>query len=98
MTLQYGKEYADNISLVGEPGNFRFSKNKEAAASQAKGQLQPLGTATPNQSRAVSMVPAVASPAAGPGKAPKMGEKNFSMPDGATKVKRRKSKAGDASP
>jgi hypothetical protein len=38
MTMQYGKEYSDEVALTGEPGNFRFSKTREAAAvnTQAK--------------------------------------------------------------
>ena len=32
MTMQYGQEYSDETRLEGEPGNFRFTKHKEAIA------------------------------------------------------------------
>jgi mediator of RNA polymerase II transcription subunit 6 len=94
MTLQFGKEYTDNITLVGEPGSFRFSKNSEAAATQTK--AQP--SSTPGQSRAASAVPSAASNPPAVGKASKSGDKVPSMPQGPTKPKRRKSKASEPSP
>lgn len=97
MTLQYGKEYADDISLVGEPGNFRFSKNKEATTGQVKGPAS--GTAaTPTSSRAQSVIPAPPSSNSGASKGAKIGDKGPTTPDGVVKVKRRKSKAGELSP
>ncbi|KAI1611933.1 MED6 mediator sub complex component-domain-containing protein [Exophiala viscosa] len=97
MTLQYGKEYADDISLAGEPGNFRFSKNKEAATGQIKGQTSG-NIATPNQSRAQSMVPASSSSNAAVSKGLKIGDKGATTPDGVVNRKRRKSKASEPSP
>ncbi|KIW38548.1 uncharacterized protein PV06_09504 [Exophiala oligosperma] len=98
MTLQHGKEYTDDVSLVGEPGNFRFSRHREAAASQSKSQPQGPSTGTPIQSRAASVLPGAKSPGTGLVKGSKPGEKATSMPDGPAKIKRRKSKAGEPSP
>merc|ERR1712137_1534765 len=81
MTLQYGKEYSDDISLAGEPGNFRFSKNKEAATVQIKGPTNG-SIATPSQSRAQSVAPASSSSNAAVSKSLKSGEKGPSTPDG----------------
>ena len=63
MTMRYGKEYSDEVPLMGEPGNFRFSKKPDqapkasgavpVASSQASGSR----AATPAQSRAASVVP-----------------------------------------
>ena len=97
MTLQYGKEYADDISLAGEPGNFRFSKNKEAATGQIKGHTNG-SIATPSQSRAQSMAPGSSNSNAAASQGAKVGGKGPLTPDGAVKVKRRKSKASEPSP
>jgi len=98
MTLQYGKEYADEISLVGEPGHFRFSKNKDAASSQPRTGPPIPDSATPGASRAPSVAPAAAGNLAGASKGSKAGNKAASTPEGPTKPKRRKSKAGEPSP
>jgi len=62
MTLRYGKDYMDEMPLVGEPGNFRFSKPKDANASlgptaQQRRQGSPSKIETPAQSRPPSAVP-----------------------------------------
>ncbi|KIX96791.1 uncharacterized protein Z520_07511 [Fonsecaea multimorphosa CBS 102226] len=100
MTLQYGKEYVDDMPLVGEPGNFRFSKSKDASvtASQTKGQSQTSPTGTPGQSRATSVVPPTSSNPPAAGKGSKLLEKTAPLPEGAAKAKRRKSKPGVPSP
>jgi mediator of RNA polymerase II transcription subunit 6 len=103
MTIAYGKEYSDDVPLVGEPGNFRFSKNKDISApsSQVKGhQSQRSGTptGTPGQSRATSVVaPALSSPSAGL-KGQKTGEKTSPTTNTPGKIKRRKSKVDGGSP
>lgn len=98
MTLQYGKEYMDDMPLAGEPGNFRFSKSKEGTAGQIKPPTTSSTAATPGQSRAASSVPqAPSNPLAGP-KASKGEDKALSVSEGAIKAKRRKSKVGELSP
>ena len=32
LTMEYGKEYSNQVPLTGEPGNFRFSKKTESVA------------------------------------------------------------------
>ncbi|KIW97365.1 uncharacterized protein Z519_02757 [Cladophialophora bantiana CBS 173.52] len=101
MTLQYGKEYVDDMPLEGEPGNFRFSKSKDASsmAGQTKAQGQTSPTGTPGQSRAASVVLPTSTNPSAPAKGPKPLEKNAPPSEGAAKVKRRKSKApGEPSP
>lgn len=98
MTLQYGKEYADEISLVGEPGHFRFSKSKDATSSQSKGGPNVSDSATPGASRAPSVVPGATGNLAGATKGSKTGDKTTSTPEGVVKPRRRKSKAGEPSP
>lgn len=100
MTLQFGKEYVEDMPLVGEPGNFRFSKSKETASGASKGQqISTGGASTPGRSRAPSTVPpAPANPPSGP-KVAKIGEKATTAAEGQMKAKRRKSsKGGGLSP
>ncbi|KEF60342.1 uncharacterized protein A1O9_01902 [Exophiala aquamarina CBS 119918] len=100
MTLQYGKEYMDDVPLVGEPGNFRLNKTKEGANSLSKSQASAAATVTPWQSRAPSVIPASAAGATSTPNVPKgtlvSDKKGNSSTRG--KPKRRKSKAGDVSP
>jgi len=96
MTLQYGKEYMDDVPLVGEPGSFRLNKTKEGASSQPKGQVSGAATATPGQSRAPSVIPASAA-AATSTKGTVANDKKGNSAN-RVKPKRRKSKAGDVSP
>lgn len=98
MTLQFGKEYMDEIPLVGEPGNFRFSKQKDPAAGQTKGLIASSNIGTPGQSRAASAAPPAPSSPPAVQKDSKTGDKVASMPDGPGKPKRRKSRPGDSSP
>ncbi|KAL2426502.1 Mediator of RNA polymerase II transcription subunit 6 [Exophiala dermatitidis] len=98
MTLQYGKEYMDEVPLVGEPGHFRFSRQKDLTNGHAKGLAAPSNVGTPGQSRAPSAVPPITT---GPTSAPKdakNGEKVGAAPDAPPKPKRRKSRPGDSSP
>lgn len=64
MTLQYGKEYMDDVPLVGEPGSFRLNKTRDGVNSQAKSQISGTAIATPGQSRAPSAVPPSSASAA----------------------------------
>lgn len=100
MTLQYGKEYMDDVPLVGEPGNFRLNKTKEGANSQPKSQASDAATATPGQSRAPSIIPASAAAATGTTNGAKGAVANDKKGNSSNraKPKRRKSKAGDVSP
>ena len=100
MTVKYGKEYSDDMPLVGEPGNFRFSKSKAAVAATSQSKVQAKAAspsvATPG-SRATSVVVPVSStsPAA---KGVKVGEKTTAGSDTTAKAKRRKSKVDGGSP
>lgn len=90
MTLQYGKEYMDQIPLVGEPGNFRFNKARDPPANLVKGSGGTAPSGTPLPSRAVSAVPA-----------PRViadGDKSNPTPNTATTKKRRKSRAENSTP
>ncbi|EXJ83744.1 hypothetical protein A1O1_07370 [Capronia coronata CBS 617.96] len=98
MTLQYGKEYMDEIPLVGEPGNFRFSKHKEPSAGQNKGLATSFGNGTPGVSRAPSAVPPATKSPTIASKETKTGDKVASIPEDPARPKRRKSKPGDSSP
>lgn len=100
MTLQYGKEYMDDVPLVGEPGNFRLNKTKDGVNNQPKSQVSGAATATPGQSRAPSVVPASAAAhtlSVSKGTMPIAGDKKGNSAN-RVKPKRRKSKAGDVSP
>ncbi|KIV91647.1 hypothetical protein PV10_06163 [Exophiala mesophila] len=88
MTLQYGKEYMDQVPLVGEPGNFRFNKARDPPPILAKGAVGPTATGSPLPSRAASAVPAP--------KAIADGDKSALY--AATPKKRRKSKAENSTP
>jgi hypothetical protein len=98
MTISYGKEYADDMPLVGEPGNFRFSKNKDATGStgqtKSQTQLSSFTAGTPG-SRATSVVPPATSMSSRGGKG---GDKAAGDSEGALKAKRRKSKVDGTSP
>jgi mediator of RNA polymerase II transcription subunit 6 len=56
MTLNYENEYADQMELIGEPGNLRFSKVKEKQLPAAIGSQRVASSraGTPAQPRAVS--------------------------------------------
>ncbi len=102
MTVNYGKEYSDDFPLVGEPGSFRFSKNKDATvtASQNKsqGQTSSSPAGSPGPSRAASVVAPVPQNTATNSRSFKAADKATSFSDGAAKAKRKKSKVEGASP
>lgn len=104
MTMRYGKEYMDDMPLVGEPGSFRFTKVKDSGNAATIGQLRAppaqvspskVGTPAP-QSRAASPPPAIQTDV------PRVSSKKSSAksPGSADpmKPKRRKSKAANPSP
>ena len=98
MTINYGKEYIDDMPLVGEPGSFRFSKNKDATVTsgQTKTQAQPsFSSAGTPGSRAASVV---APSSSTPPKGGKAADRATAGPEGALKGKPRKSKLDGASP
>lgn len=102
MTLHFGKEYSDDMPLVGEPGNFRFSKSKDAASqpSQTKGQSQTLSSpaGTPSHSRAASVVAPMTGNPSTAGKGAKTADKATPVADAGGKAKRKKSKIEGGSP
>lgn len=100
MTMRYGKEYMDDMPLMGEPGNFRFTKQKDPAttATQLRAQTAAQsvtskpGTPVP-PSRVVSPPPAIQTDV------PIVQSKKSSAKSPGTgdpmKPKRRKSKAAN---
>lgn len=103
MTMRYGKEYMDDMPLMGEPGNFRFTKQKDPAT--APGQLKPqnnvpatgskVGTPVPS-SRVASLPPAIQTDVP-----PVQSKKSSAKSPGSgdpMKPRRRKSKAANLSP
>lgn len=103
MTLQYGKEYMDDVPLVGEPGNFRLAKSREQASnSNTTGNLttEALKVSTATSSRAQSTAPIMSSGTASV-KPLKTIDKNSTTQtagDGTGNLKRRKSKIIELSP
>lgn len=100
MSLRYGKEYMNETPLVGEPGNFRLSKTKNALAlpnasktAQPASQQASPSRATPAPSPPPppppiqTDVPPVASK-----KSAKGTDKSPTTPASSQKAKRRKSK------
>ena len=102
MSLRYGKEYMNEMPLVGEPGNFRISKTKEALAPPSAGTSQVTqSTSQPASTKKAS--PAPSPPAPLPPiqtdvstivskKSAKGAEKSPTTPASSQKAKRRKSK------
>ncbi len=105
LSLRYGNEYMNEMPLVGEPGNFRLSKIKDAASL-----LPPNATQTPlpifSRQISPSLPPKAASPPPPPppiqtdvppvsGKksgSGKSAERTPATPGSGQKPKRRKSK------
>ncbi|KAK5064882.1 hypothetical protein LTR84_000716 [Exophiala bonariae] len=100
MTLQYGKEYMDDVPLVGEPGNFRWTKARDGSNSQSKSQTSGAVSVPPGQSRAPSAAPTTTAVVPSTVNASKdaMGGDKKGGSSNRVKPKRRKSKAGDVSP
>ncbi len=96
LSRRYGKEYMDDAPLVGEPGHFRTSKVRDAAAPPKE---------TPDNDRPISVPPKENSPAPSPPppiqtdvplvgskKSAKGGDRTPITPGGREKPKRRKSR------
>lgn len=57
LTVQYGKDFADETPLVGEPGNFRLSKTRDQSTAGLAAPSMQLGSSragTPAQTRLAS--------------------------------------------
>jgi mediator of RNA polymerase II transcription subunit 6 len=102
MSLRYGKEYMNEVPLVGEPGNFRLSKTGEALAPPSASTSQVTQSASQPAS-AKKASPAPSPPAPPPPiqtdvstivskKSAKGAEKSPTTPASSQKAKRRKSK------
>ena len=104
MSLRYGKEYMDEVPLVGEPGNFRLSNLK------TKSSLAPLNHTSQPDSRQTSPekkpTPAPSPPPPPPPiqtdvppisgkKSGKGTDRTPATPGSSAKTKRRKSKAAN---
>ena len=96
MTLQFGREYMDDVPLVGEPGSFRLNKTKDGSSGLLKGTAAGSTSATPGQSRAPSLGTAANAPSVS--KANVGGDKGTTQSSAPPKPRRRKSKVGEASP
>jgi mediator of RNA polymerase II transcription subunit 6 len=105
MSLRYGKEYMNEVPLVGEPGNFRLSKTKEALAPPSAGASQVTQSASqPASTKKASPAPSPPPPppppppiqtdvsTVGSKKSAKGSEKSPTTPASSQKAKRRKSK------
>jgi mediator of RNA polymerase II transcription subunit 6 len=102
MSLRYGKEYMNEMPLVGEPGNFRLSKTKDALAPRSASASK---TAQPSSQQAspTKGTPAPSPPPPPPPiqtdipsvvsrKSAKGTDKSPTTPVSSQKAKRRKSK------
>ena len=102
MSLRYGKEYMNEMPLVGEPGNFRLSKAKDALAPPIAGQAaQPASQqASPTKASPAPSPPPPPPPIqtdVPPGvskKSAKGTDRSPTTPGSSQKGKRRKSKPG----
>jgi mediator of RNA polymerase II transcription subunit 6 len=102
MSLRYGKEYMNEMPLVGEPGNFRLSKTKDALAPPSANKPAQPASQQPPATLKGSPVPSPPPPPpsiqtdvppAGSKKSAKGAEKSPTTPASAQKAKRRKSKS-----
>lgn len=85
LSMRYGKEYMDEMPLMGEPGSFRFAKAKETGVTTSR--LNPQTSNQANLSKVGTPVPA--SRAASP---PAL---QTDLPDTVTKKSTAKSPRGD---
>ena len=102
MSLRYGKEYMNEMPLVGEPGNFRLSRTKEALVPPSAGASQVAQSASqPASTKKASPAPSPPPPPppiqtdvsiVGSKKSAKGSEKSPTTPASSQKAKRRKSK------
>jgi mediator of RNA polymerase II transcription subunit 6 len=101
MSLLYGKEYMNEMPLVGEPGHFRLAKTKDAfappsvskPAQSASQQVSPTkGSLVPSPPPPPPPIQTDVPPATSK-KSAKGTEKSPTTPASSQKAKRRKSKA-----
>lgn len=101
MSLRYGKEYMNEMPLVGEPGNFRLSKPKDPLAPPSANQTaQPSSQQTSPEKRSPAPSPPPPPPPliqtdippAASKKSAKGVDKSPTTPSSSQKAKRRKSK------
>jgi mediator of RNA polymerase II transcription subunit 6 len=96
LSRRYGKEYMDDAPLVGEPGNFRTSKTREAPAMGKE--TSPNQRQSPVPAKEKSQVPSPPPPIqtdvpqVTSRKSAKGGERSPTTPGGREKPKRRKSR------
>jgi len=102
MSMRYGKEYMDDMPLVGEPGKFRFARGKDPShAGQLNNQVKQTTSTnanTPAQSRAGSPLAPTQPESAQRAPLEQARERNPHSPPDVMKSKRRKSKAANPSP
>lgn len=96
LSRRYGKEYMDDAPLVGEPGNFRSSKVRDAAVvTKDAATNDPQPPIPPKETRpAHSPPPPIQTdvPQVASRKSAKAGDRSPTTPSGREKPKRRKSK------
>lgn len=96
LSRRYGNEYMDDAPLVGEPGNFRTSKVKDAPVSVNEApQNDPQPSVPPKETKPAPSPPAPIQtdvPQAASKKSAKSGDRSPTTPGGREKPKRRKSK------
>jgi mediator of RNA polymerase II transcription subunit 6 len=98
LSRRYGKEYMDDTPLAGEPGDFRTSKVRDAAAlsKETPGNSQQPSIPPKEKSLAPSAPPPIQTdvPQVPSKKSAKGGERSPTTPAGREKPKRRKSRPG----
>ena len=105
MTMRYGKEYMDESPLVGEPGNFRLSKQKQTLVSPTGADLPTARLTSPPKDKSATPAQRPASPPmiqtdippVDSKKSAKASDRSPTTPGGSLKPKRRKSKIASMS-
>lgn len=100
MSLRYGKEYMNETPLVGEPGNFRLSKTRDATAAPGLSKVaQPASQQTSPSKATPAPSPPGPPPTIQTDVPPVLSKKSAKGPDkspitpaSSQKAKRRKSK------
>lgn len=104
MTMKYGREYMDELPLVGEPGNFRVSKQREALGAPSTSSIQASrimsqpGDKTPTPATAQSPPPRLQTdiPTVDSKRSAKSSDRSPESAGGPSKPRRRKSKVASA--
>jgi hypothetical protein len=95
LSRRFGKEYMDDVTLVGEPGAFRITKVKNSVAPvEAKHSDQQSFIPPKEKEPSIAVPPPIQTdlPQAESKKTPKGGERSPTTPSGREKPKRRKSR------